>query len=94
MWDNHRKLQFPPRAKGAEVGGIDLVLLDSLTAGCISSFTTSDGKLDSAKLERLKGLSTQLRGVVPELDASVRGYFEELDALVTATLAAADQGVR
>jgi hypothetical protein len=92
MWDDHRKLRFPTRARDVEVGGVDLVLLDSLASGCISSYTTGD--LDPTKVELLKELASQLRRVEPELDSSTTDYFAQLSALVTAVLASANQPSR
>ena len=94
MWDDHRKLPFPTRARGVEVGEVDLVLLDSLASGCISSYTTGDGRLDPTKVELLKDLARQLRRVESELDSSTTHYFAQLSALISAVLASANQASR
>jgi hypothetical protein len=38
MWQAHCDRWFPPLLRGAEVGDIDVVLLDAETAGCVSAY--------------------------------------------------------
>jgi hypothetical protein len=43
LWAVRMKAPFPPGARGAEVAGVDLVLLDADTSGCITTWLNSGG---------------------------------------------------
>jgi hypothetical protein len=64
MWADHRRPVFPADAKGRDVRGVDLVLLDSLAAGCIDAFVVTGGSVEPSKLALLENLATQLRSTV------------------------------
>jgi len=87
MWTDHRRAVFPASARGRDVRGVDLVLLDSLAAGCIDSFVNGGGNVEPSKLALLENLATQLRNTVPSLELGEREYFERLQRLAQAVLA-------
>jgi hypothetical protein len=87
MWAAHREEPFPGSARGREVQGIDLVLLDSLTAGCIESLTNG-GLVDSSKVSLLRDLAQQIGTVLPKLSAHEKQYFERLQAVANVALGA------
>ena len=42
LWDEHTASSFPPRLRGREVGGVEMVLLDALApGGLLGSFSDS-----------------------------------------------------
>ncbi len=42
LWDEHTASVFPPRLRGREVGGVEMVLLDALApGGRLASFSDS-----------------------------------------------------
>lgn len=79
-------MPFPSAARGAEVQGHDLVLLDSLAAGCISSLVDTAGNADPEKLSLLAELSKQIHRVTVKLDGEARQYFAHLSGVVEAAL--------
>jgi len=86
LWTDHRQDTFPASARGRDVCGIDLVLLDSLAAGCIDAFVNTDDVLDQPKLALLEDLVVQLRDILPFLELGEREYFERLQRLAQAVL--------
>lgn len=89
LWVAHRKIPFPADARGAEVEGVDLVLLDSLAAGCISSIVEQVEQVelaDSAKLSLLAELAQKIRTVSAHLDGETGRYFARLEKVVEAAL--------
>jgi hypothetical protein len=86
LWVAHRKIPFPADARGAEVEGVDLVLLDSLAAGCISSIVEQVEQGDSAKLSLLAELAQKIRTVSAHLDGETGRYFARLEKVVEAAL--------
>ena len=61
MWQAHYDRSFPPRLRGAEIGNIDLVLLDSDTAGCVSSWLSNGGHLDPERTQILEACTQERR---------------------------------
>jgi len=87
LWRSHLNSAFPINARGREVAGVDLVLLDSLSAGCISSLLQNPN--DGAKSWLLADLLDQLRSVLPHLEGDSRSYFDQLAAVAEAVLVCA-----
>ncbi|MEZ5084042.1 MAG: hypothetical protein R2750_11430 [Bacteroidales bacterium] len=71
-------LEFPSELKGEEILGIDLVLLDSDTAGLIDKFISYKGKLRKSDFELLERLNLELRSATKELKGIERTYFSTL----------------
>lgn len=93
MWQAHYDRWFPPLLRGAEVGNIDLVLLDSDTAGCVSSWLSNGGHLD---LQRTRILEACARDLDTVLTVFVEGeeqyYLQQLRVLAAAVLAKTEGG--
>ena len=77
LFNEHLTTSFPDR-RGDEVMGIDLVLIDTDTAGLISKYIGSRGQLSSDDYKNLKHCYSDLRIVVKELDGVGRQYFSRL----------------
>ena len=71
-----------------EVRGIDLVMIDADTAGCISTFLSRDRTLDTWRLAILGLCYRNLSVVVGELDGGARVYFSRLENLAGLVLRA------
>ncbi len=91
-FDSFAGAPFPPAARGQEINGVDLVLLDSTAAGCIQFFA-SRGFLDEERMRTLKSCVEELGKIVPLLSDDSAAYFkwllnlsvEALDRAVAAT---------
>jgi len=88
LWQQHQGATFPADCRGEEVDGIDLVMLDADTAGCISCFLTSSGQLDSKRREILVACRRDLDQVLPQLQGHASVYYGRLRALAEAVLKA------
>ncbi len=69
---------FPTGIAGKEILGIDLVMLDTNTAGLIEKFIGYNYKLNRNDFEFLKRLSLELKKVTKELNGQQREYFSTL----------------
>jgi hypothetical protein len=76
-WEPHISTAFPSSARGVEIDGVDLVLLDSSTAGFISTFVAS-GRLASDQVDGLRTCLALLADVVAKLPSDSRAYFGHL----------------
>src|SRR5262249_27413622 len=85
MWKAHRSEPFPQDARGRTVQGIDLVLLDSLTAVCIDSLAKGE-QVDASKIELLRDLVEQIGVVLPHLSDGEQSYFAHLEVIASAAL--------
>lgn len=79
-------MPFPSAARGAEVQGVDLVLLDSLAAGCISSLVSLAGQADPSRRTQLIELARQIRDVSVHLNGETKKYFAHLSEVAEAVL--------
>ncbi len=86
LWLAHRGTPFPVAARGVEVRGVDLVLLDSLASGCVSSLVEVDCERDVTKASLLGELAPQIESVLPLLDGETRAYFSQLGRVVAAAI--------
>ncbi|MGI5238718.1 hypothetical protein [Dactylosporangium sp. CA-139066] len=86
MWRAYCHRRFPTRLRGAEVGGIDVVLLDADTAGCVSAWLANGGQLDAARLRILTSCVTNVAAALTVFaDGEERYYLEQLHILAAAT---------
>ena len=76
-WRAHLASGFPAAARGREVHGVDLVLVDTYAAGCIQSFVDT-GALDDERMKALQGCVEELQRAVPLLGADSVEYFSRL----------------
>jgi hypothetical protein len=77
LYNEHLTAPFPDR-RGEEILGIDLVLLDSDTAGLISKYIGSRGQLTDDDFRILSHCYSDLKTVVKELNGADRQYFSRL----------------
>lgn len=69
---------FPDGYRGHETEGVDLVLLDTFAAGCITSFVSSRGRIAFDHITVLKECLRQLDSILPWVGVEARMYFHEL----------------
>ena len=87
LWDEHMQAGFPPRLRGESIAGVEMVLLDADTAGCVETWLGGSGGLDRHRQEMLESCLADLDRVAPLLnDQSERSYFERLRELATLAL--------
>jgi hypothetical protein len=85
LWIEHEAAEFPPASRCREVAGSDLIALDYMTAGCVSTFL--QGKtLDTWRLAILGLCSHSLGQVVSALDGEEREHFSRLEQLAKLVL--------
>jgi hypothetical protein len=76
-WEAHLTAKFPAAARGQEVDGVDLVLVDTYAAGCIQTFVDT-GSLDARRLDVLRGCVDDLERALPSLLGDTSTYFARL----------------
>jgi len=81
LYKAHLNTPFPD-LKGEEISGIDLVLIDSDTAGLISKYIGSRGHLVDNDWQILKVCNSDLQTVIKELNDTDRPYFIQLKNIV------------
>lgn len=77
LYNEHLTTSFPDR-RGDEVMGVDLVLIDSDTAGLISKYIGARGQLSGDDYKILKHCFSDLKTVINELSGEDRQYFARL----------------
>lgn len=90
LWEEHCRIPFPRGYAGKEIEGIDLVLLDTLAAGCISTFLGGGGRLDPERAKLLGGpggLADEIDQIMPGLEGEAARHFDRLGRLSRAVLA-------
>ncbi|MFI7601210.1 hypothetical protein [Actinoplanes sp. NPDC049681] len=79
LWREHLQTPYPSRLRGTEISGIDMVLLDADTAGCIHAWLEHVGQLSSEAQVRLSTCLSSLNHVLPLLTNPVEaGYYRRL----------------
>jgi hypothetical protein len=76
-WLDFQTKPFPPECVGREVQGIDLVALDTFTAGCISTYIERKGQLDTQR-RILQRCIQDLQTVTAQLQGASQAYFVQL----------------
>jgi len=77
----HDQDSFPTQCRGEEIDGIDLVLLDADTYGCLSTYYGRSGKrlkLDDDRIHILQLCKTDLETVLPKLSGDAKEYYDRL----------------
>ena len=69
---------FPAGYNSEEIKGVDLIMLDTYVASCISTFIGNHGKLDQCRVAILQECLSDLDLVVPLLEGEAHSYFAEL----------------
>jgi hypothetical protein len=77
-WNEFLEKPFPEDCVGLEVEGIELVSLDTFSAGCIATFIANKGSLDAQQISILKDCLQELNKVVKHLNGDDKSYFEHL----------------
>ena len=77
QWRALHAAEFPPAARGQEVNGVDLVLVDTYAAGCIQTFLNTGG-LDVTRMQALEGCVDVLERGIPLLSGDTASYFTRL----------------
>jgi hypothetical protein len=77
LYNEHLTTPFPDK-RGDEIFGIDLVLIDSDTAGLISTYIGSRGQLSGDNIRILNHCYSDLKTIVKELSGTDRQYFARL----------------
>ncbi|WP_327399094.1 hypothetical protein OG194_02245 [Streptomyces sp. NBC_01288] len=86
LWQEHLDTEFPARLRGAELEGVDMVMLDMSIAGCVSTWRGNGGFPDAGRLHILRDRVTELDEVLPLLmDVEELQYYERLRHLATLT---------
>ncbi|SNT65942.1 hypothetical protein SAMN05421812_12939 [Asanoa hainanensis] len=67
LWAHCRALPFPDGLRGADFGGVDLVLVDSSVAGCVEGWLERDGQLDAKSWDALGRCLDNLDRMIPLL---------------------------
>lgn len=80
LWHEHYKLPFPEGLGGREVNGIDLVLLDSDIAGCVSTFIDR-GDLDTWRAAVLGLCYRDCSFVCSVINNDAAEYFRRLESM-------------
>jgi hypothetical protein len=88
LWRQHEAAPFPPECRGEEISGIDLVMLDADTAGCISTFLGCAGRLDSQRRTILSQCRSELEAAVQTLEGESANYFRRLSEIAQLVLEA------
>ena len=96
LWKMHLTRPFPRALAGEEVDGEDLVLLDSLAAGCISTFLGGKGVhlLDDKRLKVLNGCAQSLRSICPQLPSDHRLHFDTLREMSERVINICEKGAK
>ncbi|WP_152648732.1 hypothetical protein [Streptacidiphilus anmyonensis] len=80
LWEEHRRVPFPPSFRGVEVEGVELILLDADVAGLVQR--ELDGGLDGEGVAVLWACLAALDKVVPLIDEEYCAcYFARLAML-------------
>ena len=89
LWQEHLSAAFPGTLRGAELAGVDMVMLDADVAGCVSTWRNNRGTLDSERRRILHDCITDLDKVLPLLTSKedLRYYqrLRQLAVLVSET---------
>ncbi|MGW6273943.1 hypothetical protein [Streptomyces sp. NPDC055060] len=67
LWAEHLDARFPAALRGADLEGVDMVMLDAAIAGCVSTWLTRGRPLDADRRRILHGCIGDLDRVVPLL---------------------------
>ncbi|MFF4352542.1 hypothetical protein [Streptomyces sp. NPDC001530] len=92
LWQEHLRAAFPPALRGAEPGGIDMVLLDADIAGCVSTWQNNGGSLETERQRILRDCIADLDQVLPLLsEAEALRYCRRLRELAQLALGSGSQ---
>ncbi len=81
LWNIHMASKFPRGYGGEAIEGIDLVLVDSDVAGCVTTFIKNDGQLDLWRTAILGLCYRDSTIVTSRLSGEAKEYFSRLETL-------------
>ena len=87
-WNEFYEAPFPKEAYGLDE--LDLVSLDSFSAGCISVYVGNGGKLDGERRDCLRRCVNDLEQALHKLDGETHVYFDSLLSLSNTVLDATE----
>ena len=76
-WNTFKSLTFPTSISGKEIYEINLNLLDTTTAGCISYFVGCQN-LEPERVIILESCKSDLEKVIKHLNSDEKSYFQHL----------------
>lgn len=83
LWAAHVRAEFPPRLRGEELAGVDMVMLDADIAGCVVTWRACHGSLDEGRRQLMGRLLQDLDRVLPLLsDEQECAYYRRLRRLL------------
>jgi len=85
IWVRLRQKLFPSNCRGVDIRGVDLLMLDSDVAGCVSTFLMQ-GRLEQNQTEALYYCDECLDVVNLELEGYEGWYYRQLKALTSAII--------
>ncbi|MDH2412392.1 hypothetical protein ACG5V6_25370 [Streptomyces chitinivorans] len=89
LWREHLDADFPADLRGVEFEGIDMVMLDADTAGCVCTWLNNGGALDPERRHIPQACLEDLARVIPQISApSGRQYHQRLHRLALLVLSA------
>jgi hypothetical protein len=91
LWKTHCDAAFPSRLRSTDVAGVEMVVLDADVAGCISTWLTNGGGIDSRRREILMNRERLLARVVPKLSGPEVTYFQRLLDMTALVLDSRDE---
>ena len=87
LWAEHMSAPFPPRLRGVDIEGVEMVLLDADIAGCVITWLESGGRLDERRRAWLQRSLDDLDRILPRLeDAEEHAYYERLRSVALLAL--------
>lgn len=78
LWEEHMQAAFPGRLRGADMAGVEMVMLDAGVAGCVSTWLRNGGNIDDQRWDYLATCEQQLIRVIPELNGHEVAYYQRL----------------
>ena len=80
LWQQHLAATFPASCRGSDIDGIDLVMADADTAGCLQTYFT-DHKLAPTHIAILGRCYHDLGIVQRRLSGDAQTHFQRLEVL-------------
>jgi hypothetical protein len=93
LWAKFMRLGFPKRAVGRKVNGVDLMSLDTYTAGCVTTYINR-GRLDLWRTAILGLCYRDLASVSTKLKGPERAYFALLEEVAGLVLGGVRDGAK
>jgi hypothetical protein len=86
VWDEWKTTTFPSEYVGKDVAGVCVTSVDSFAAGCIDTFITGKGRLDTQRITVLEKCRADLEIVLRNVEGDASAYFAKLLLLCESVL--------